>query len=353
MHRKSQKMSVTNAVNIAATILAACIGVIVVPMPMQAQQKTVNPANSVVRDEADRLLDVGQNQLKVGKPREAIKTWLYAISYYRQINDQSAISYTLAMVGDAYEMMGATKAAQATMQKRVGFGNTLDDQGAVIQESNNLASIAIAQDDLEAASTLSKKALQTSQQYAQKLGKATALNNQGLITGRYGYHLQAIKLYYASLKERPLHASFGSSVGNSFGDVYTYLNSGDSQMALNNYKAAIKDYGLALTIARQYRNYKLMSLASDRLIAAYLEVPNFYRIEELLQNRSSLALVQGDQETAAIVQRYLGDLYLSFGNLPKARAAYQESYDFAAILEDKSSLPLREAYYKLQALERL
>lgn len=345
MHRKRQKMSVANAVSVAATIFAACVGVIIVPMPVQAQQKIVNPANSVVRDEADRLLDVGQDQLKAGKPREAIKTWLYAIGYYRQINDQTAITYTLARVSDACEMIGATKAAQETMQKRVGFGNTLDDQGAVIQGSNNLASIAIAQRDLESASALSKKALQISQKYGQKLGEATALNNQGLIAGRYGYHLQAIKLYYAVIKERPLHDSLGNG--------YTYVNSGDRLMALDNYKAAITDYGTALTIARQYRNYKLMSIASDRLIAAYLEVPNFYRIEELLQNRSSLALVQGDQETAAIVQRYLGDLYLSFGNLPKARAAYQESYDFAAILEDTSSLPLREAYYKLQALEKL
>jgi tetratricopeptide (TPR) repeat protein len=125
-------------------------------------------------------------------------------------------------------------------------------------------------------------------------------------------------------------------------------------MALDDYKSAIKDYSMALTIARQSRNYPLMSVASDRLVAAYLEVPNFGRIEELLQNRSSLALVIGDRETAAIVQRYLGDLYLSFGNLPKARAAYQESYDFAAKLEEgASSLALREAYYKLRALDQM
>ena len=61
----------------------------------------------------------------------------------------------------------------------------------------------------------------------------------------------------------------------------------------------------------------------------------------------------GDRETAANVQRYLGDLYLSWGNIAKARLAYQESYDFAAMLEDTASLPLREAYFKLQALDKL
>ncbi|WP_156341302.1 hypothetical protein [Pseudanabaena sp. 'Roaring Creek'] len=342
MYRKRQKMSVAN---IGATILAAFVGAIVVPMPTQAQQATVNPENRSVRDEADRLLDRGYDQLKNGKPREAIKTWLYAIGYYRQVNDQAAISYTLARVSDAYEMIGANKAAQDTLIKRIGYGNTLQDKEAIIESANNLTSLTINQSDVEPVAKLNKTTLALSEQNDQGLNTAIALNNKGLIAGRYGDHLAAIKLYYASIKQYPIREPIGEG--------YVYIHSGDSRMALDDYKSAIADYGNALTLARQHRNYPLMSVASDRLIAAYLEVPNFYRIEELLQNRSSLALVMGDRETAAIIQRYLGDLYLSFGNLPKARLAYQESYDFAAMLEDKSSLPLREAYYKLQALEKM
>jgi tetratricopeptide (TPR) repeat protein len=342
MHRKRQKMSV---VSLGATILAAFVGAIIVPMPTQAQQATVNPANRSVRDEADRLLDLGYGQLKDGRHREAIKTWLYAIGYYRRVNDQSAISYTLARVSDAYEMMGAANAAQDSTRQRIRYANTLKDNGAKLESSNNLVSFEIAQNKLESAAKLNKETLDLAIKNDQGLNTAIALNNKGLIAGRYGDHMAAIKLYYASIKQYPIREAIGEG--------YVHVNSGDSLMALDNYKAAINDYGMALTIARQYRNYPLMAVASDRLIAAYLEVPNFYRIEELLQNRSSLALVMGDRETAAIVQRYLGDLYLSFGNLPKSRAAYQDSYDFAAMLEDTSSLQLREAYYKLQTLERL
>jgi tetratricopeptide (TPR) repeat protein len=331
--------------SLGATILAAFVGAIVVPMLTQAQQVTVNPANRTVRDEADRLLDFGYAQLNDGKPREAIKTWLYAIGYYRRVNDQSAIAYTLARVSDAYEIMGAANAAQDSTRQRIRYANTLKDNGAKLASSNNLVSFEIAQNKLESAAKLNKATLDLSIQNDQGLNTAIALNNKGLIAGRYGDQMAAIKLYYAAIAKYPIREAIGEG--------YVYVNSGDSFMALDNYKAAITDYGMALTIARQYRNYPLMAVASDRLIAAYLEVPNFYRIEELLQNRSSLALVMGDRETAAIVQRYLGDLYLSFGNLPKSRAAYQESYDFAAMLEDTSSLPLREAYYKLQALERL
>ena len=341
MHKKRQKMSVAH---IGATILAAVVGAIVVPMPTQAQV-TVNPENRGVRDEADRLLDLGYDQLKGGQPRAAIKTWLYAIGYYRRVNDQAAISYTLARVSDAYELMGAAKTAVDTLHQRLGYANTLKDNGAKLASSNNLVSFEIAQNKLESATNRSKATLDLAIQNDQGLNTAIALSNQGLIASRYGNQLEAIKQYYAAIKQYPIRAAIGEG--------YVYINSGDSHMALDDYNNAITNYGMALTIARQYRNYQLMALASDRLIAAYLEVPNFYRIEELLQNRSSLALVMGDRETAAIVQRYLGDLYLSFGNLPKARAAYQESYDFAAMLEERSSLPLREAYYKLQALEKL
>ena len=340
MRTKRQEMS---GFAIATTLIMGLAGAIA--MPVQAQYTTVRLENRTVRDEADRLLDLGQQQAKAGKHREAIKTWLYAIGYYRRVNDQPSISYTLARVADAYEKMGARNAAQDTMHKNIDYANMLQDQGSVMRSANNLASIAISKRQLDSAKALTNRALQLAEANEQPHDRAIALGNQGLIASIHGDHLQALRLYAQSVIERPLR--------DALGDGFTYVNSGDVWLAKDDYKRAIKDYGMALTIARQYNNYQLMAVASDRLIHAYLEVPNFYRIEELLQNRSSLALVMGDRETAANVQRYLGDLYLSFGNLPKARAAYQESYDFAAMLEDSSSLPLREAYFKLQALEKL
>jgi tetratricopeptide (TPR) repeat protein len=340
MRTKRQEMS---GFAIAATLIVGLAGAIA--MPAQAQYTTVRLENRTVRDEADRLLDLGQQQAKDGKHREAIKTWLYAIGYYRRVNDPAAISYTLARVADTYEKMGAQNAAQTTMYRNIDYANMLQDQGSVMRSANNLASLAISKRQLDSAKTLTNRALQLAEANDQSLDRAIALGNKGLIASIHGDHLHALRLYYQSIVERPLRDAIGNG--------HTYVNSGDVWLAKDDYRQALKDYGMALTIARQYRNYQLMAVASDRLIHAYLEVPNFYRIEELLQNRSSLALVMGDRETAANVQRYLGDLYLSFGDLPKARAAYQESYDFAAMLEDSSSLPLREAYFKLQALEKL
>jgi tetratricopeptide (TPR) repeat protein len=207
-------------------------------MPTQSQT-IVRLENRAVRDEADRLFDLGDSQLKAGQPRAAIKTWLYAIGYYRRVNDQSGISYALARVSDAYEQMGASNAAQDTIRQRLGYANTLQDNGAKLESSNNLVSFEIAQGKLESAAKLNKETLDLATQNDQGLNTAIALNSKGLIAGRYGDHLSAIKLYYASIKEYPIRAAIGEG--------YTYVNSGDSQMALDDYKAALVDYGTPIS----------------------------------------------------------------------------------------------------------
>ncbi len=122
MRTKHQEMS---GFAIATTLIMSLAGAIAMPIAVQAQYTTVRLENRTVRDEADRLLDLGQQQAKAGKHREAIKTWLYAIGYYRRVNDPAAISYTLARVADTYEKMGAQNAAQTTMHRNIDYANML------------------------------------------------------------------------------------------------------------------------------------------------------------------------------------------------------------------------------------
>jgi hypothetical protein len=76
MYRKRQKMSVVDiAKQVGIMFLAPLVAAIAIPTHTQSQT-IVNPENRTVRDEGDRLLDVGNTQLKNGKHREAIKTWL-------------------------------------------------------------------------------------------------------------------------------------------------------------------------------------------------------------------------------------------------------------------------------------
>ena len=102
-----------------------------------------------------------------------------------------AIAYTLARVSDAYEMMGAANAAQDTTRQRIRYANTLQDNGAKLESSNNLVSFEIAQNKLESAAKLNKETLDLAIQNDQGLNTALALNNNGLIAGRYGDHMAA------------------------------------------------------------------------------------------------------------------------------------------------------------------
>ncbi|CAN1211717.1 hypothetical protein TUMEXPCC7403_16050 [Tumidithrix helvetica PCC 7403] len=324
-------------------VAAISMGVTLFPPEVTAQLKIINRDNRGIRDEGDRLLDLGKTQLDRGLPKQAIASWQQAIALYELVNDRTAISRTLSMIGDTYQKIGAKVDAQDTYQTQLGFANTLSDPGVQISSLNSLSAIALIKDAPAEAMPINKAALDLSRQYRHIFGTGTALHHSGLIAARYGDHFTAIKRYYASIPYR-------QDIRDFSGQAYTLINSGDSYMATDNFKAAITDYGWALTIARQTHDLKLMAIATDRLIAPYLEIPNFYRIEDLLQNRTGIALVLNDLPTAILTQRQLGDLYLSFGYIPKAREAYQQSIDFAVKLRDDSAV--RESYYRLQALDR-
>jgi tetratricopeptide (TPR) repeat protein len=320
------------------------VGIAVFPSAVTAQLNIVNHNNRAVRDEGDRLLDLGKYQLDRGQPKQAIASWQQAISLYRIVNDQTAIARTLTMIGDTYEKIGARSDAEDTFLTRLAYANTLNDPDGKITTLNSMTAIALLKDAPATASPINRAALSLARKYDHLFGTGNALHNSGLISARYGDHFNAIKRYYEAIP-------FRQNIRDASGQITTLIKSGDSYMATDNYRAAIMDYGWALTIARQTRDLKLMAIATDRLIAPYLEIPNFFRIEDLLQNRTGIAIALEDLSTAILTQRQLGDLYLSFGYIPKARLAYQQSIDFAVKLRDDSAM--RESFYRLDALDKL
>jgi tetratricopeptide (TPR) repeat protein len=324
-------------------VAAISVGMTLFPADVKAQLNIINRNNREVRDEGDRLLDLGKYQLDRGRPKQAIASWQQAISLYRIVNDQTAISRTLTMIGDTYQKIGSRIDAEDTFLIRLAYANTLNDPDGKIIALNSLTALALIKDAPATALPINRDALSLSRKYDHLFATGTALYHRGLISARYGDHFNAIKSYYESLPYRV-------SIRDVTGQAYSLLESGDSYMATDNFKAAITNYGWALTIARQHKDLKLMAIATDRLIAPYLEIPNFYRIEDLLQNRTGIAVALDDLPSAILAQRQLGDLYVTFGNIPKARLAYQESIDYAVKLRDDSAI--RESFYRLSALEK-
>jgi len=303
--------------------------------------RVVNLENRTLRNLGDQLLLEGNNYKQQGNWRKAIEAWQNSLSYYRAVNDQAAMAQATGYIADAYNQLGSQGMAETNYQRQVSFGNTLGDQNARLHGLNSLSSLAAQKRDVTAAANYAIDAGAIAVAYGQELGLVEVINNSANIAALQGDNNLATQLYSAAISER-------TDNRNLVGEGYAYLNRGNLHMARADYRSALPDYRNAQTIGRKTRNLQLEAAATDRLIAAWLEVPNYKAIEVLLQQRTGLALGQQDLGTASLAQQYLGDLYASRGNPEKARYAYEQAYDLA--LQTKDTDAMREIYHKLQSL---
>lgn len=339
---KSQEIS-SWCLSFIGLVMAANICTAILPNSVSAQV-IIDHQNINVRDEADRLFSLGKFQLYQGQPQKAIASWQKAINTYRLVNDQAAIARTLSIMGITYGELGRQDEAGETFRLRLGYANTLNEPLGKLATTNNLATTALQEADRPNAENYNRNGLKLSRQYEHHQGTAIALNTSAQLATKRGDYLRAIKIYYQSLPYR-------YPIRDLKGEAYTYLLRGDNFMALQEYKKAIQDYGLALLLSKQTQDSKLLALATDRLVAPYLELPNYYRVEELLKQKIELATQANDLASALVAQQQLGDLYVSLNRLDKAQLAYEQSLEIAAKLRDR--LAIQESYLRLQTLKRL
>ncbi len=339
---KAQEVS-SWCLGLMGLVVAANICTAVLPNSVFGQV-IIDRQNIDVRDEADRLFSLGKFQLQQGQPQKAIASWQKAINTYRLVNDQAAIARTLSIMGITYGELGMQDEAKETFKLRLGYANTLDEPLGKIATTNNLATTALQEADRPNAEDYNRNALKLSRQYDNHQGTAIALNTSAQLATKRGDYLRAIKTYYQSLPYR-------YPIRDLKGEAYTYLLRGDNFMALQEYKNAIQDYGLALVLGKQTQDVKLLALATDRLVAPYLELPNYYRVEDLLKQKVQLAIQANDLASAVVAQQQLGDLYVSLNRREQAQLAYEQSLEIAAKLKDR--LAIQESYLRLQTLKRL
>ena len=301
----------------------------------------INLENRTLRNLGDQFLLEGNSYKQQGNWRKAIEAWQNSLSYYRAVNDQSAMAQATAYIADAYNQLGSQSMAESNYQRQVAFGNTLGDQNARLHGLNSLSSLAVQRRDPRTAANYAISAGAIATAYGQELGLIEVINNSANIAALQGDNYLASQLYTAAINER-------TDNRNLVGEGYAYLNRGNLYMAKADYRRALPDYRNAQSIGRKTRDLNLEATATDRLIAAWLEVPNYNAVEALLQERTGLALGQQDIGTASLAQQYLGDLYASRGNPEKARYAYEQAYDLAAQIKDSDAM--REIYHKLQRL---
>jgi len=258
---------------------------IVLGIPALAQSPAEPPAEQIISpvgQQADRLVQQGNQQAQAGDLTAAIATWEKAVALYQTIADQEGEAATLTKLGAAYTQLERYREAIATLNRYLPLAQANNDRH----------------------------------------GEARALGNLGIAyrgLGQYGKSIQVQRQagkFLLEVGDRPALGQVLLNLGNTFATV------GD-------YDHAVAAYTQSLVIARKQGDRASEALILSNLGLAYAQQGQNEQAIATLTQSLSLAQEVGDRTREASAQLNLGSTYHSQGNQTQAAEHYSKSLALA------------------------
>lgn len=293
------------------------------------------------REEADRLLRLGQQQYASGSIEKTVESGLQALEIYHSLGDMKSQGLTYDLLASAYIQLGDIKNAEDVLRRRVGIARDNQDFQNQIFALNNLGTLLLQKGEPKAAGQTIQDALVIARNVENIKGQGLSLSNLSIVHTRLGDYNQGIKLAETAL-------IFRRQAGDVFGEINTFNNLGDAYLLARDYENTIGSYGAAMRLAKInfYRPNQLRAI--DGLVTAHAAVGRYDRALELTAERYSIVkFLQSPQEEL----KYLassGELYEKLGDYTKARNFYHQAISLARKLEDvKQEAKLLDSFNNL------
>lgn len=305
-------------------------------------QQMIIPLNSgtqsVARNQADLLLQLGQDQLKVGALTEAIRFWEKAVQLYRQVGDTQAEGVTLSYLGSTYQQLGRIVEAEDAFRGQLAAARDTRNLLMQITASNRLARLLIQANNPGAAASLLDNALVLANQINSRAGQAVTYTSLGILNTRLGQLEVAIRQYQEALRA-------GRQANDTVSEATARNGIGDIYLALRRYPTAIDSYSQALTLARINQDLFNQTYAIDGMVAALNKTEQKQAIPPLLNERLLLAQQSQNpqQEIATLTQ--MARFYQQQGNYSQAERLFQQAIAVAQRAQDSQQ--------EIQLIERL
>ncbi|GBO54459.1 hypothetical protein APA_2407 [Pseudanabaena sp. lw0831] len=336
---------------------------------MTAQAQTTQDR----KEEADQLLEKGNQLSRSSKYKEALQTWDQALQIYRYIKDNENEGNTLYNLAEASRKLGQyQKALEIYRQVLAIFqrsqnlnmqGNTLIGIGEVFrkigqyknsidsfqqaliinQKINDLSGEGKALvglghtyfflDQYTKAIKFHQQALTIAKQINDLYVEAIANNSLGLVYVFLSQPQKAIPLHERSL-------TIFKQINDRNGEADTFKCLGIAYDGMGMYKEAIDFYQQALTIARQIDDLYVEGVSLNALGSIY------FRFGSLSEQKKGLEFIQqalavkkqiGDRTGEASVLSNLGEAYQSLGEYQKAFNFYQQSVEINKQIGDRAN----------------
>ncbi|MDZ7957669.1 MAG: CHAT domain-containing protein [Aulosira sp. DedQUE10] len=290
-------------------------------IPVNTSYTTVSAAliaQSVTRQEADRIFKQGVEQYKAKQLQSAIGSWQQALTAYRSLKDRVGEATTLKNLSAIYIELADYPQAIAHLQQYLNLTRDLRDRQGEQAALVTLADIYASQENYAKALEFYQQGLKNVSQSQQSLEEAIILGNLAKayrVLGKYNtaieFNQKALQIS-RTLKDRKTEAKLLINLGNAY-------------KSLGDYESAFKTFQESLKILQEIKDTPVESIALGNLGAAAADQQKYDQAISFHQQSLKISESINDAAGKASTLINLGSNYYSLGDRTKALNYYQQA----------------------------
>jgi len=225
--------------------------------------------------EADRLLNLGNEQHKKSQFRAALQSWQQALTIYREIGDRQGEANSLGNLGSAYYSLGQYQVAIDYHQQSLAIEREIGSRQGEAISLGNLGSAYDSLGQYQVAIDYHQQSLAIAREIGDRQGEANSLGNLGNAYDSLGQYQVAIDYHQQSL-------AIKREIGDRQGEAISLGNLGIAYHSLGQYQVAIDYYQEYLAIARSIGYYQGEAISLNNLGNTFLKTNQVAEAEEKL-----------------------------------------------------------------------
>jgi CHAT domain-containing protein/lipopolysaccharide biosynthesis regulator YciM len=294
-------------------------------LPLNANLTTVSAAliaQTINRQEADRIFKQGVEQYQAKQLQSAIGSWQQALTAYRSLKDLVGAATTLKNLSAVYIELADYPQAIAHLQQYLNLTRQLRDHQSEQAALITLGDIYASQENYAKAVEFYQQGLKNVQLAQQTIEAAIILGNLAKAYRTLGKYNTAIELNQQALqisrtlKDRNIEAKLLINLGNAY-------------KSLGDYESAFKTFQESLKIAESIKDNTVEAIALGNLGAAAADQQKYEQAIDFHQQSLKISESINDVLGKASTLINLGSNYYSLGDRTKALNYYQQALAIA------------------------
>ncbi|NMF59543.1 CHAT domain-containing protein [Pseudanabaena yagii] len=311
--------------------LSIVIATLLVSLPIQAQISEFAQAQSAQdrKSEADRLLDLGNQQYNKSYYQESIQSYQSALEIYRTLKDSNNEGSTLNNLGNVYYSLGQYQKALDFYQQSLAILQQTGDRQGEGTALNNLGEAYRMLGQFQKAIDLYQQSLVIKKQIGDRKGEGTSLGNLGNAYNSLGQHQKAIEFFQQSL-------AIKKQIGDRDGEGSSLNNLGLAAYTLGQYQQASDFFQQSLAIARQTGDLDSQGYSLIGLGNVYNSIGQYQQASVFFQQALTIFHQTGDRNGEGNSLNNLGLVSSNQGQYEQAIAFYQKSLGIFRQIGDRN-----------------